>query len=252
MKWLIVFGFLLFAGDIFANQLGFQKIIGNPQDGVVHDLRGWGKFSEPEIWILSFQIILIATACGAVIAYHPHYLRRVASLEEMDHPKIIITYTLIGAITALLVSAQPEMGLAIFGIGGLMRFRTELQAARETGRVILSTIIGFCCGLQWWFISILLTIISWLLILGLDWKVAFRMVVKGLGKELLKESSEAYRNLLEEYGCQVSQVKLNFQKEQSSIVFKASRKIDREGLEVAFEEEIPENLRGTVDWPEEG
>ncbi|MBI4587008.1 MAG: hypothetical protein HY717_23595 [Planctomycetes bacterium] len=213
---------------------------------------GLKAFGDPAKILKFLAIVLGAVALGAVLAYHPHYLHKVTSLEEVDQPKIFITYTVIGAVVAIVVGPFPTMAFAIFGIGGLMRFRTELGAARETGRVILATIIGLCCGLEFWLAAVIATILAWLLILGLDWKVAHAMIVRGIDRDRIKDSSEAYSSLLEEYGCRVLQVRRNPKKEQFSVLFKSSRKITRDGLEVAFEDEIDEKLRGTIDWPEEG
>lgn len=201
-------------------------------------------------WFLLF--ILGAIGSAAILAYHPLYLGRVASLLEMDYPKIIITYTVVGALIAPIVREIPAMGLAIFGIGGLMRFRTILQSAKETGRVILATIIGICWGLEMWPVAISITIIAWLLILILDWRVGYRIIVRGLEGSLVGQASTAYQNVLIQNDCQITQTKKNPRKEQFSIVFRASRKMDRDEIEDAFEMEVDGGLKGTVDWPEEG
>jgi hypothetical protein len=170
----------------------------------------------------------------------------------MDQPKIIITYTMVGALVGIVVSAVPEMALAIFGIGGLMRFRTELAAPRETGRVILATIIGIFCGLEFWVVVVFATIIAWLLILILDARVGYRMMVRGLEPEVVGPAARAYRTILEQNDIVVTQEKRNVNKKQVSYVFKAGRNFNREQLEETCQAGVDEKLRGTVDWPEEG
>ena len=71
-------------------------------------------------------VIFGAIGLGCVVAFHP--LRRRISYDDLDQPKIIITYTVVGALIAIVVAAIPAMGFAVFGIGSVMRFRTELGA----------------------------------------------------------------------------------------------------------------------------
>ena len=103
--------------------------------------------------LLSFLLCVVgAIVSGGVLAYHPHLRRRVASIAQVDAPKIFITYTVIGALAGYIGGYSELMGLVIFGIGGLMRFRTELPSAKDTGRVIMTTLIGIIWGLaphQW-------------------------------------------------------------------------------------------------------
>ena len=187
-----------------------------------------------------------------LLSYHPSHKGRQAGLEEMDQPKIIITYTMVGALVGIVVSAVPEMALAIFGIGGLMRFRTELSAPRETGRVIMATIIGILCGLEFWVVVVVATIIAWLFILGLDRLVAYRMMVRGLEADVIGAAARSYRAILEQNGIVVTQEKKNVNKKQVSFVFKARRNFDKEQIENKFRDENRDKLPGTVDWPEEG
>ncbi|NJM34915.1 MAG: multidrug transporter AcrB, partial [Rhodomicrobium sp.] len=59
------------------------------------------------------------------------YIR--AAIEEI--------YWTIGITTVL-------VGFVIFGLGGLMRFRTETSSTRDTSRLIIVTLIGLICGLN--------------------------------------------------------------------------------------------------------
>src|SRR5262245_17688989 len=65
--------------------------------------------------------LLGAATIGAVIAYPPFATRK-TTIEDFDQPKIIIIYTVVGALVGIVVAAVPPLGIAIFGIGGLMRF----------------------------------------------------------------------------------------------------------------------------------
>ena len=243
----VLSGFIIFLGTLLSCPFLMGQILPvNPGQGA-----GWEAW-DPEQLSSMLLFILGAIASGAVLSYHPIHRGRGTSLAEMDLPKIIITYTVVGALVGIVVAAIPAMGFAIFGIGALTRFRTLLQSAKETGRLILAVVIGIAWGMGAWDLGVMVTVLAWLIILVLDWQVAYRMVVRGLESRAITESSAAYQTVLEQADCRISQVRKNPKKGQASFVFKASRKISREDLEEAFEEGIDPKLQGTVDWPEEG
>jgi multisubunit Na+/H+ antiporter MnhG subunit len=41
-----------------------------------------------------------------------------------------------------------EIALVLFGIGGLVRFRTVFDDARQTGTAIIGTVLGLACGMS--------------------------------------------------------------------------------------------------------
>ena len=67
-------------------------------------------------------------------------------------------------------------------------------------------------------------------------------------------SAGEYRRVLEAEApkCRITLIKRNPRKGQFSAVFRASRNFDRDDLESAFDKSIDKELRGSVDWPEEG
>ena len=214
---------------------------------------------DPEQQLLNFLLcVLGAIVSGSILAYHPHLRRRVASIAQVDAPKIFITYTMIGALAGYIGGHSPALGLVIFGIGGLMRFRTELPSAKDTGRVILTTLIGIIWGLAphqtdvtLYGIAGIATAFAWTLIFVLDWRVAFRMVGRGVDKKQLEAAAEAYRTALKDFSCQIIAIKRNPAKSQFSIVFRSSRRYDRDDFEAYFDEKIDASLKATIDWPRE-
>src|SRR5262245_10263935 len=195
-------------------------------------------------------VILGSAALGCVLAYHP-FAGQLVTLEDLDQPKITITYTVVGALVAIVVAAIPSMAFAIFGIGGLMRFRTELGAATETGRVILATLVGLACGLHFWMVAIIGTVIAWLLIWVLEWRKGQRMAVRGLTTQNLSPAAEAYADVLSGLKCSIANVRKNPAKSQVSFIFRARRSLDRESIEGECDQQVPKELRGTIDWPED-
>ena len=223
---------------------------------------GGGGMGDPTGLVEFLLCILGAIVSGSILAYHPHLRRRVASLAQLDAPKIFITYTVIGALAGYIGGFGGFMGFVIFGIGGLMRFRTELPSAKDTGRVIMTTMIGIIWGLaphHWsneqdlklFAIAGLATVFAWLLILVLDWRVAFRMIGRGVDKSQIDAVTEAYRAALEHFGCQIIVIKRNPAKSRFSIVFRSDRRYDRDDFEAYFDEKVDGSLKAIVDWPRE-
>jgi uncharacterized membrane protein YhiD involved in acid resistance len=190
-----------------------------------------------------------SAALGAILAYHP-YSRR-STLEDLDQPKITITYAVVGTLVGIVVPPVPAMGIAIFGIGGLMRFRTELGAAKETGRVILATMIGITCGLNLWMVAILSTALAWVLIFILESRVNLRLVVRGVRSDTIGQSADAYAKVLRSLRCSFRSPRKNPGKGQLSFNLQHRRGLGHEEIEARCNAEIPKDLRGTIDWPEE-
>ena len=102
-------------------------------------------------------MFLLAAALGAVIAYHPRTRAKASTLPELEQPKTFIMYALVGAVIAKIVEANSAMAFVVFGIGGLMRFRTDVGPAKDTGRVILTAVVGVCCGLKLLVVAVMAT-----------------------------------------------------------------------------------------------
>ncbi len=212
-------------------------------------LFGWDALWKMEIATF-LQVIGGAIAIGAILAWHPLAFSR-ASIEDLDQPKIIVTYTVVGALVGIVVAASTTMGLVIFGIGGLMRFRTDVGPAKDTGRVILSLILGIACGLQLWMVSILGAAIAWVLIGVLEYRIGMRMVVRGVKPEVVAQAAEAYGGVLRAFRCRFATPRKNPAKGTVSFILRVRRGLEREAIEAECQAKVAETVRGTVDWPEE-
>jgi hypothetical protein len=209
----------------------------------------WAGFTDVTFLVNAGLELMLASVLGAIIAYHPTSQRNVDTLEEVEAQKVFVLYAAIGAITGTMVMRYGTVvGFVVFGIGGLIRFRTDLRSAAMTGRVILVTLIGLACGLQLPHLAVLATIFGFGLIAVLDANVTCRIVVKHLNAGSLAMASQAYRSLLEREGCRVLGETKSFAKEQVALVFHAPRRLAREQLARTLEADVPDALKGAVDW----
>ncbi len=219
-----------------------------PMTAAWEDLReGWEDFGNIAYIVDVSLMLLLSIMLAAVIAYHPSTRRKASNITEFEQPKTFLMYAMVGALIAQLVQTYPPMALVIFGIGGLLRFRTVVGEAKDTGRVILVTVVGLCCGLKIFVGAVLATLIGWILIWYLESQNAGRIVVKGLKDSDILAAAETYRGILGEADCTVIRERKNLTKGRVTFIVKAPPELDAEALEEAFES-VSEEQRGVVDW----
>lgn len=211
-------------------------------------LRGWTGLSNPWYVVDVLVVLGFAALLGAAIGYHPQVRRKAWSFEQLDQPKTFIMYALVGALAAMVGREDKNMAYVIFGIGGLMRFRTDVGEAKDTGRVILVTMIGVLVGLKLMPVALLATLFAWTLIFYLEKQRVDQVVIQGVERERFRETSEAYRAALTSFGCQFVSERKNVMKGTIQITFRAATTLDHESLERHFEQSIQKDLRGSVDW----
>jgi hypothetical protein len=213
---------------------------------------GWSAFGDLRFEIEALLALTVATLLGAVIAYHPRSRRVADTLAEVQAPRVYLLYAVIGAtIGVMVLQYGAAVGFVVFGIGGLIRFRTELEAPPRTGRLILVTLIGLAAGMRLPHLAVLTTAFAYALIHVLDARVTYRIVVKGVPAESVAAAAEAYRAALVAAGCAVVSEKRSVVKAQAALIFRAPHALDRAALERALERGVPRALSGLVDWEAE-
>lgn len=219
----------------------------NAPQGAELLLEGWTSFGN--VWLLLDMVIvlLLALILGATIAYHPAARRKVSSLDALEQPKTFLMYAMVAAVVALIVKIEPNMALVVFGIGGLLRFRTMVGEAKDTGRVILVTVVGLCCGLKLFIVAVPATVIGWLVIFVLEQQTAGIIRISGVSEESFQEATKAYQSTIENSECTIIGEQTKFIKREFLFVVKAPANLDREGLQQQFES-LPRELQGKVDW----
>lgn len=222
--------------------------VSRPGDRAVLDAGiGWQAFTDLERIGQMLVVLAVAVVLAAIIAFHPALRAKASTLEQIEQPKTFMMYAMVGALVAIIVKVQPSMALVVFGIGGLMRFRTEVGEAKDTGRVILVTVIGLCCGLELFVVATLATALAWLLIFMLERRVTERLLVQGLDKQRMQAAAEAHVAMLRGLGCTVLGERRRVDKASVAIIYRAPAGIGREQIEQRLAA-LPDEMRGTVDW----
>lgn len=210
---------------------------------------GWAGFLDTDALTQSFLALILATFLGAVIAFHPTTARTVDTRAEAELPKVLIMYALVGAVVGeIVLEYGMVVGFVIFGLGGLMRFRTDAASTRDTGRLIMVTLIGLISGLNLPHFAVMATVFAWILIYVFDGHPVCELEVNEVPKGKVKESSDAYRVTLAALGCSVISEDRSFSKNRITFVLRAPRNKSQAQLTAALCEQVPTEVRGEIDW----
>ncbi len=179
---------------------------------------GWRGFTDLSFLANALATLVLAAVLGAVIGFHPKHIQTADTLEEIEAPKVFITYSVIGALIGIMVVKYGlVVGFVLFGIGGLIRFRTVLFSPTLTGGVIFVTLIGLSCGLDLPHVAVLATAFSYVLIHVLNGRITYRINVGALPPERIVEAAAAYRKVLEQQGCRIKSEKKNLAKAKDHV-----------------------------------
>jgi hypothetical protein len=210
---------------------------------------GWQGFLDVQGMVDEFTALVLATLLALIIAYHPTTQRTVDTIEEAELPKVSIMYALVGAVVGVAVlQFGTVIGFVVFGLGGLMRFRTETSSTRDTGRLIVITLIGLMCGMNLPHFAVITTAFVWVIILVFDGTPVYRLDVTQVDKEQLKASMDAYRRELNALGAKFVTEGNAVSKGKLTFVFRAPRAFRQDALYDASLTHIPPELRGELDW----
>ncbi len=210
---------------------------------------GWAGFANTDLLVKFLTSLSLASVLGWFLAWSPRQTRYLERMSGAASSTVLVLYAVIGATLGALVTRYGMgVGLVVFGIGGLTRFRSNVGTPESTGRLIAATIVGLCTGLELPHVAVSTT----LFLLGVLWlanrRVAFRLLVKGLAPEVLAEAAKAHRETMDRCGCVVLGEKKNFLKGQVAFLFRAPPDFDPEQLRQTLRVEVSETLHGAVDW----
>ena len=231
----------------FSLLFSIQEILDQETTDQEIDSIGWSGFLDLDFLVHFVLSMLLAAALGALIAYHPRRNRKLESVEQLEVPRLYVIYAVVGAlIGTMVVQYGLVIGFVIFGLGGLLRFRTDAGSAANTGRVILVTLIGLSSGLNLPHVAVLSSIFGYVLIFLLDRKVAYRIEVNDIESGQESDVAEAYREVLEKAGYRIITERKNVSKHRVTIILYTPHHVEHEMLEDLIDNKVPEDLRGVL------
>ena len=240
---------MIFLSALLAPSLAQAASVGHFDTGNAQIVAaGWAGFLDRRFMIESFGALSLAILLGAAIGYHPTTPRTVDKLHEVELPKVFIMYAFIGAVIGVTVREfGMVIGVVVFGIGGLIRFRTDAGSTRDTGRLISVTLAGLIAGLGLPHFAVITAAFTFGLIYIFDARPACRVKIGALPSGRVAECIEAYRRVLLGQDCRILMEHNPIGKDRIEFVFRMPRKHTRDGIHSALMEVAPE-LRGEIDW----
>jgi hypothetical protein len=209
---------------------------------------GWGGFLDLRFMAAALGVLLIAAALGAIIGFHPATKRTVDNLDEAELAPVFVMYAVIGAVIGVAVREYGTVvGFVVFGIGGLLRFRSATDSTRDTVRLITVTLVGLIAGLGLLHFAVMTTLFAFALIYIFDSSPACRIRIEGLPMDRAADVAAAYREQLKVHRCKIIAERRSLEKKRIEFVFRLPRRGTRDQLESALSG-IPADLRGHVDW----
>ena len=228
-----------------AQSIGQSLFTGDPPQQAV---LGWAGLLDTRFIVSSLSTLALAAALGALIGYHPATKRTIDNLHEADMPHVYVMYAVIGAVIGVAVREfGTVVGVVVFGIGGLIRFRSSADSTRDTVRLIVVTLAGLVAGLGLLHFAVIITAFAFALIYFFDTSPPFRIRIEGLTKGRAMDCAEAYRVLLKKHGCRIISEHRSVEKERIEFVFRLPWRGTRERLDLELRT-ITTELRGDVDW----
>ncbi len=210
---------------------------------------GWQGFNDRAFLLGAFFNLVLATVLGAIIGFHPRRIRTADTLEEIEAPKVSIMFAVIGSLIGILVMKYGlVVGFVLFGIGGLIRFRTVMRSAQPTGQVIFATLIGLTCGLDLPHVAVLASAFEFVLTFILEARITYRVDVRGLPLDRFAEAADAYRTVLAGRDYKVLSETKRPEKGFICFIFRSSDRDTREHIERLFDENVDGSLKGSLDW----
>jgi hypothetical protein len=191
--------------------------------------------------------LVVSVVIAAAIAYHPRTRYRNDAVGRLETPKALLLYAMIGTVVAQVVAVEPAMALVVFGIGGLLRFRTIVGAADDTGLVILVTVTGIACGLNLYPLAIVAAGSAWALMFFLESQQAWTLIVDDLPTESFDDAVAGYVTAVSGPGLTVLQTRQRKDKGRVTLVLKVTSAVTMRDIETRLED-VPQHLRGEIEW----
>jgi hypothetical protein len=147
-------------------------------------------------------------------------------------PRLFYLYALVGmAVGFLVVNHGYVIGFVVFGIGALLRFRSNLDDPVDTVEMILVTALGLCVGMDLPIMAILIGITAWFVILVAARDSYFQVTLKDADGSHLDAALAAIESTAGENGWAIAGVHRSHVKPGAEIVLKKAGAFDEAEIE---------------------
>ncbi|MDG2054606.1 MAG: hypothetical protein P8J86_07855 [Phycisphaerales bacterium] len=232
---------------------GFGGVTNAPEtskhgDGFQQLTRQWEYITD---WQLLASIIIglvVAALCAAMIAWQPGTGAASRDPSYLEERKALIALGVLGAMVANIVEVSPPMALVIFGIGGLIRFRTVFERPKVTARAIGVVVIGLACGLNLIAMAIILALFFWILLLLLEAKSTVEVKLQVDPSRDIQEVIERAQSCLNDAGLQVYRTTANRSGTQVTVTVQLDSSVTASELAKTIQQSIPPGPPVVIHW----
>ena len=211
--------------------------------------RGWSQFANPDELIEYGLGLAEAFILTALIAWHPTSLAERRTREDFEAPRILFIYGLIGMVIGFLIMHHGYLiGFVIFGVGGLLRFKTDVDSPADTTRLILVTLIGLCVGLDLPVVALITTLSAWAILYLLGLRTHHALSVRFDEKKAPPHCIEALGTRLAERGFSLVNVSKSKFKPAADYVLGGRNGVGRDALIREMDALASDKQSGIVDW----
>ncbi len=244
---LIVLGVAASAGQVFA-QVGLEGLSDPSEalEGISISGGGWSQWrnaGEIQLFLLDVATTIALTA---MFVYHPIRRRLPVTLDSLRLPPLFYLYALIGMVVGFLVVQHGYIiGFVVFGIGALLRFRSNLDDPEDTVEMILVTVLGLCVGLDLPIMAIAIGVVSWVVVLVAARRDAVEIEVKAEDHDTLEAALARIREVSQQNRWRVAREHRSHAKPSADVILVTIGKLS----EAEAERALDEPLRiGGVSW----
>jgi hypothetical protein len=211
--------------------------------------QGWQQITNLQEMAELLLAVLVTAALTAAIAFHPVVLAERRTAEDHQEPRSLFLYALVGLLVGFMVMHHGYLiGFVIFGIGGLMRFKTDTGDLADTRRLILVTLIGLSVGLNLPVMAVVATACAWIVIYVLGRELHLTVEVQFDGMKQTRLHIDTLRDLLRERGYQVQSVAKHRFKAGADYLVVVPGKLGRDAVMREMASLQATKLYGITDW----
>jgi hypothetical protein len=136
----------------------------------------------------------------------------------------------------------------IFGVGGLLRFKTDVDSPADTTRLILVTLIGLCVGLDLPLVALITTLSAWAILYMLGLRTHHALAVRFDEKKAPPHCIDALGARLAERGFALVNVSKSKFKPAADYVLAGRNGLGRDALIREMDALAGDKQSGIVDW----
>jgi hypothetical protein len=189
--------------------------------------------------------LLASLVSALVLTATPRRAMRFDPVAQAESRKATVIVALIGCVAAELVQASEhfllgaEIALVLFGIGGLVRFRTVFGDARQTGMAIVATVLGLACGMSEYSLVALSLVVIFLINWWLSNKAFVRVRAKARKTADMAQVQTALGAVLQHEGFAVVRASSSATKRTIEIHAQTTKDFDVDALAETLEHAVP-------------